>query len=61
MLIETVFSSIEQFGIECLRYRSLEAEALKFRTEAILLNYSLMLENSHNELGMRLNYSHAYV
>ncbi|MDY4001633.1 MAG: hypothetical protein SPF57_01140 [Streptococcus orisratti] len=39
MLIETVFSSIEQFGIECLRYRSLEA--LKFRTEAIFLTILL--------------------
>lgn len=39
MLIETVFSSIEQFGIECLRYRSLEV--LKFRTEAIFLTILL--------------------
>lgn len=29
---ETVFSSLEQFGMECLR------QALTFRTEAILLN-----------------------
>ncbi|MER0123050.1 IS982 family transposase [Streptococcus sp. ZJ93] len=47
--IETVFSSLEQFGIECLRCRNLAA--LKFRAKAILLNYSLMLESSHHKLG----------
>lgn len=57
--IETVFSNLEHFGIECLRCRDLQA--LKFRTEAILLNYSLMLESSHNECGISLKYSHAYV
>lgn len=56
--IETVFSSLAQFGIEELRCRNLWA--LKFRVEAILLNYSLMLERSHNEFGMSLKYSHAY-
>lgn len=33
--IETVFSSLEQLGIECFRCRNLQA--LKFRAEAILL------------------------
>lgn len=56
--IETVFSSLEQFGIENLRYRNLRA--LQFRVEAILLIYSLMLENSQNEFGLSLKYSKAY-
>ena len=56
--IETVFSSLEQFGIENLRCRNLRA--LQFRVEAILLIYSLMLENSQNEFGLSLKYSKAY-
>ncbi|MBM7635301.1 hypothetical protein JOC31_000092 [Streptococcus saliviloxodontae] len=56
--IETVFSNLERFGIECLRCRNLRA--LKFRTEAILLTYSLMLESSHNKLGVSLKYSLDY-
>ena len=56
--IETVFSSLEQFGIENLRCRNLRA--LQFRVEAILLIYSLMLENSPNEFGLSLKYSKAY-
>lgn len=56
--IETVFSSLELFGIECLRYRNLRT--LKFRVEAILLIYSLMLETSQMEFGVSLKYSRAY-
>lgn len=56
--IETVFSSLDQFEIECLRCRNLQT--LSFRTEAILLNYSLMLESSHNGFGVTLKYSRAY-
>ena len=56
--IETVFSSLEQFGIEQLRCRNLQA--LKFRVEAILLTYSLMLETSQDRFGGYLNYSLAY-
>ncbi|MGT2894652.1 IS982 family transposase, partial [Streptococcus downei] len=33
---------------------------LQFRVEAILLIYSLMLENSQNEFGLSLKYSKAY-
>nr|WP_238386301.1 transposase [Streptococcus sp. S784/96/1] len=51
--IETVFSSLEQFGIEDLRCRNLQS--LKFKTEAILLIYSLLLEESHCEFGVSLN------
>lgn len=57
--IETVFSSLEQLGIECLRCRNLQA--LKFRTEAILLTYSLMLETSQHDFGLSLKYSLAYI
>ncbi|WP_237334201.1 transposase [Streptococcus marmotae] len=57
--IETVFSSLEQFGIEDLRCRNLRA--LKFRVEAILLTYSLMLKTSHGDFGLSLRYSLAYV
>ncbi|WP_228062411.1 MULTISPECIES: transposase, partial [unclassified Streptococcus] len=45
--IETVFSSLEQFGIEDLRCRNLYA--LKFKVEAILLTYSLLLHQSQME------------
>lgn len=51
-------SSLEQLGIECLRYRN--PQALKFRTEAILLTYSLMLETSQHDFGLSLKYSLAY-
>lgn len=56
--IETVFSSLEQFGIEDLRCRNLYA--LKFKVEAILLTYSLLLHQSQNENGFSLKYSLAY-
>lgn len=56
--IETVFSNLKQFGIEELRCRNLRA--LKFRVEAILLIYSLMLKTSHEEFGLSLRYSLAY-
>ena len=56
--IETVFSSLEQFGIEDLRCRNLYA--LKFKVEAILLTYSLLLHQSQTENGFSLKYSLAY-
>lgn len=56
--IETVFSSLEQFGIEDLRCRNLYA--LKFKVEAILLTYSLLLHQSQMENGFSLRYSLAY-
>lgn len=56
--IEMVFSSLEQFGIEHLRCRNLRA--LKFRVEAILLNYALMLETSQGRFEGYFNYSSAY-
>ncbi len=49
---ETVFSSLEQFGIESLRCRNIQA--LKFKTEAILLIYSLLLKSSHIDFGISL-------
>ncbi|HEM5228743.1 TPA: IS982 family transposase [Streptococcus suis] len=56
--VETVFSSLEQFGMEALRCRNIQA--LKFKTEAILLIYSLLLKSSHTEFGISLKYSLAY-
>lgn len=56
--IETVFSSFEKFGMENLRCRNLMS--LQFRVEAILLAYSLMLEESQNKFGSSLKYSIAY-
>ncbi|CYU70851.1 hypothetical protein [Streptococcus suis] len=56
--METVFSSLEQFGMEALRCRNIQA--LKFKTEAILLIYSLLLKSSHTEFGISLKYSLAY-
>ncbi|NQJ49138.1 IS982 family transposase, partial [Streptococcus suis] len=53
--VETVFSSLEQFGMEALRCRNIQA--LKFKTEAILLIYSLLLKSSHTEFGISLKYS----
>nr|WP_202913590.1 hypothetical protein [Streptococcus sp. S784/96/1] len=55
---ETVFSSLEQFGIESLRCRNIQA--LKFKTEAILRIYSLLLKSSHTDFGISLKYSLAY-
>ncbi|TFU28301.1 IS982 family transposase, partial [Streptococcus sp. WM07] len=51
-------SSLEQFGIEDLRCRNLYA--LKFKVEAILLTYSLLLHQSQMENGFSLRYSLAY-
>ncbi|MFX3995590.1 IS982 family transposase [Streptococcus suis] len=56
--VETVFSNLEQFGMEALRCRNIQA--LKFKTEAILLIYSLLLKSSHTEFGISLKYSLAY-
>lgn len=56
--IETIFSSLEKFGIESLRCRNIQT--LKFKTEAILLIYSLMLEDSQNKFGISLKYSLGY-
>lgn len=56
--IETVFSSLEKFGIEELRCRTLLT--LKFKVEAILLTYAIMLYNSQSDNGMTLKYSLAY-
>ncbi|HEM2904983.1 TPA: IS982 family transposase [Streptococcus suis] len=56
--VETVFSSLEQFGMEALRCQNIQA--LKFKTEAILLIYSLLLKSSHTEFGISLKYSLAY-
>jgi hypothetical protein len=56
--IETVFSSLEEFGIESLHCRNMQA--LKFKTEAILLTYSPMLEDSQNKFGISLKYSLTY-
>ncbi|HEL1728995.1 TPA: IS982 family transposase [Streptococcus suis] len=56
--VEIVFSSLEQFGMEALRCRNIQA--LKFKTEAILLIYSLLLKSSHTEFGISLKYSLAY-
>jgi len=44
--------SLEGFGIECLRCRNLQA--LKFRTEAIGLTYSLMLETNPIDFWLSL-------
>ncbi len=55
---ETVFSSLEQFGMEALRCRNIQV--LKFKTEAILFIYSLLLKSSHTEFGISLKYSLAY-
>ncbi len=56
--MEIVFSSLEQFGMEFLRCRNIQA--LTFKTEAVLLIYSLLLKSSHTEFGISLNYSLAY-
>lgn len=57
--VETVFSNLEQFGIEELCCRNLRA--LKFSVKTILLIYSLMLETSHEGFGLSLRYALAYV
>jgi Transposase DDE domain. len=54
-VIETVFSSLESFGIQAFKNRSLRA--FEFHLEAILLVYSLMLENAQKHFGQTLRYS----
>ncbi len=56
--VETVFSSLEQFGMVGIRCRNIQA--LRFKTEAILFIYSLLLKSSHTEFGISLKYSLAY-
>lgn len=56
--METVFSSLEQFGMVGIRCRNIQA--LRFKTEAILFIYSLLLKSSHTEFGISLKYSLAY-
>ncbi len=52
--VETVFSSLEQFGMEALRCRNIQA--LKFKTEAILLIYSPVVLVNSSQINHKKRY-----
>lgn len=52
--VETVFSSLENLGIQAFKIRSIQA--FEFRLEALLLVYAFMLEKAQKRYGDTLRY-----